>query len=220
MLTIHHLNNSRSQRILWLLEELGVDYHLETYQRDPKTGLAPAQMKAIHPLGRSPVLTTESGSLAESGAIVEFIINNYGEGRFQPPEDSSLRQQYWFWLHFAEGTLMPPRVATLVFSKAKEKMPWLLKPLASKILDGITDAYYGPNLKESLAYTESYLNNHEWFAGPDITGADIQMSFPLETLVATGQASKYPAISEWVKKVHGRPAYKRALEKGGRYDYA
>ncbi|MBU3023683.1 glutathione S-transferase family protein [Aestuariibacter sp. A3R04] len=220
MLTVHHLNNSRSQRILWLLEELGVEYHLETYQRDPKTGLAPAQMKAIHPLGRSPVLTTDTGSLAESGAIVEFIINSYGEGRFQPADDSLLRQQYWFWLHFAEGSLMPPRVAALVFSKAKDKMPWLLRPLASKILDGITEAYYGPNLKESMKYTESYLKNHEWFAGTEPTGADVQMIFPLETLVSMGRADAYPAVAKWVEKVHARPAYQRALEKGGRYDYA
>lgn len=220
MLTLHHLNNSRSQRILWLLEELGVDYQLETYQRDAKTNLAPAEMKAVHPLGRSPVLTTDNGALAESGAIIEYIIQHYGNGTFKPAPDSSAYQQYLFWLHFAEGSLMPPRVAALVFSKAKQKVPLLLRPLAAKILDGITDAYYGPNLKVSMKYTESYLKNHEWFAGESISGADIQMSFPLESLVALGHAKDYPATTDYVKRFQARPAYQRALEKGGRYDYA
>ncbi|MBU2980066.1 glutathione S-transferase [Alteromonas sp. C1M14] len=220
MITVHHLNNSRSQRILWLLEELGVDYRLETYQRDPQTGLAPAQMKAIHPLGRSPVLTTEFGALAESGAIVSYLVKRYGNDKFQVPTDTQLYLQYEFWLHFAEGSLMPPRVASLVFSRAKDKVPMLLKPLAGKILDGIADAYYRPNLAQSLKYTESYLANHEWFAGAEPTGADVQMLFPLETLVAGGDGSDYPAICAYVNRIHRRPAYIRALEKGGQYDYA
>lgn len=220
MLTIHHLNNSRSQRLLWLLEELNVEYKLEKYQRDAKTGLAPVELKAVHPLGRSPVLTTENVSLAESGAIVEYVVRHYGNGAFAVPEEESSYQQFLFWLHFAEGSLMPPRVAMLVFSKAKQKVPALLRPLAKKILDGIMDAYYKPNLIQSLKFTESHLQNHAWFAGTEPTGADVQMLFPLETLVAMGQADDYPAIKAWVKKIHDRPAYQRALEKGGEYDYA
>lgn len=220
MITLHHLNNSRSQRILWLLEELGVDYQLETYQRDGETGLAPTQMKTIHPLGRSPVLTTEAGALAESGAIVAYLVKYYGNGKFQPPADRRLYQQYEFWLHFAEGSLMPPRVAGLVFDKAKEKVPLLLKPLARKILDGISNAYYRPNFMQSIRYTENYLANHEWFAGTEPTGADVQMLFPLETMVARGNVNDFPAICAYVNKIHRRPAYVRALEKGGHYDYA
>ncbi|QJR81195.1 glutathione S-transferase [Alteromonas pelagimontana] len=220
MLTLHHLNNSRSQRILWLLEELGVEYHLEIYQRDSQTNLAPPELRAVHPLGRSPVLTTDHGALAESGAIVEYIISRYATTDFVKPDDEQLYQQYLFWLHFAEGSLMPPMVARLVLSKAKEKAPFLIKPIAGKFADAIVHAYYGPNLERSLRYVESYLSSHDWFAGPRPTGADVQMLFPLETLVARGGAKNYPAITKWVKYVHDRPAYQRALEKGGKYDYA
>jgi len=220
VLTIHHLNNSRSQRILWLLEELGVEYHLEKYQRDAKTGLAPAEMKAVHPLGRSPVLTTDTTTLAESGAIIEFIVRHYGKDSFAKPSNEQSLQQYDFWMHFSEGSLMPAKVALMVFSKAEEKVPGLIRPMVRKLLGEIANAYYRPNLKQSLKYTESHLQNHAWFAGSEPTGADVQMIFPLEAMVATGKAADYPAIKAYVEKVHQRPAYQRALEKGGKYDYA
>ncbi len=222
MLTLHHLNNSRSQRVLWLLEELGVEYKLETYQRDKKTNLAPPELKAIHPLGRSPVLGTENGVIAESGAIIEYLIRHHANESFTPPDDASMHQQYLFWLHFAEGSLMPPLVANLVLEKAREKAskPFFVKPIANKLIDGILDAYYRPNLEQSLRYVESYLSSHDWFAGNAPTGADVQMIFPLESLVASGRASNLAAITAWVKKVHDRPAYQRALEKGGEYAYA
>lgn len=222
MLTLHHLNNSRSQRILWLLEELEVDYHLERYQRDSKTNLAPPSLTAVHPLGRSPVVTTDTGALAESGAIIAYLIEHFAKDKFVPPADMAAHQQYLFWLHFAEGSLMPPMVARLVLEKARQKAskPFFIKPIANKLIDGIIDAYYGPNLEQSLRYVESYLASNEWFAGDEPTGADIQMSFPLETLVARGSADNLAAIKAYVKRIHARPAYQRALEKGGEYDYA
>lgn len=222
MLTLHHLNNSRSQRILWLLEELGADYTLELYQRDPVTKLAPAELKAVHPLGRSPVLSTPAGAMAESGAIIEYLVREYAKDHFAPPEDAAAYQQYLFWLHFAEGSLMPPMVARLVLEKARAKAskPFFVKPIANKLIDGILDAYYRPNLDKSLRYVESYLAAHDWFAGDAPTGADVQMLFPLESLVASGRADNLAAISSYVKRIHARPAYQRALEKGGQYDYA
>jgi len=220
MLTLHHLNNSRSQRILWLLEELGVDYALEKYQRNPKTNLAPKELKAVHPLGRSPVLTTDDVTLAESGAIVSYLVSRYAKDQFSVPQDVAAYQEYLFWLHFAEGSLMPPLVATLVLRKARQKSPWLIKPIVNKMVDGIMGAYYGPNLEQSLKYTERYLSSHDWFAGNGPTGADVQMIFPLESVVASGRADNLPAIRAYVKRIHDRPAYQRALEKGGEYAYA
>ncbi|AMJ93021.1 glutathione S-transferase [Alteromonas stellipolaris] len=222
MLTLHHLNNSRSQRILWLLEELGVDYNIEHYQRDSTTNLAPDSLRAVHPLGRSPVLTTPEGAIAESGAIVEYLVRKHGQTHFTSPESGESLQQYLFWLHFAEGSLMPPLVARLVLEKARQKgsKPFFIKPITNKLIDGILNAYYGPNLAQSLRYVESYLAHHTWFAGEQPTGADVQMIFPLESLVASGNAKDFPAIREYVKRVHARPAYKQALEKGGEYAYA
>ncbi|APE04511.1 MAG: glutathione S-transferase [Alteromonas sp.] len=222
MLTLHHLNNSRSQRILWLLEELGVDYKIEFYERDSTTNLAPDSLRAVHPLGRSPVLSTPHGAIAESGAIVEYLVRNHAESSFAAPKDEEALQQYWFWLHFAEGSLMPPLVANLVLEKARQKgsKPFFIKPITDKLVDGIINAYYGPNLAQSLRYVESYLANHTWFAGDEPTGADVQMIFPLESLVASGRADDFAAIRGYVKRVHERPAYKRALEKGGEYAYA
>ena len=222
MLTLHHLNNSRSQRILWLLEELDIDYNIEHYQRDSTTNLAPESLRAVHPLGRSPVLTTPEGAIAESGAIVEYLVRKHGQTSFASPESGEHLQQYLFWLHFAEGSLMPPLVARLVLEKAREKgsKPFFIKPITNKLIDGILNAYYGPNLAQSLRYVESYLTHHTWFAGEQPTGADVQMIFPLESLVASGNAKDFPAIREYVKRVHARPAYKKALEKGGEYAYA
>jgi glutathione S-transferase len=222
MLTLHHLNNSRSQRILWLLEELGVEYTIEFYERDSVTNLAPDALRAVHPLGRSPVLTTPHGSIAESGAIVEYLVNQHASQAFKVPTDAEALQQYWFWMHFAEGSLMPPLVANLVLEKARQKgsKPFFIKPITDKLVDGILNAYYGPNLAQSLRYIETYLANNNWFAGDEPTGADVQMIFPLESLVASGRAKDFTAIQAFVKRVHARSAYQSALEKGGEYAYA
>lgn len=222
MVTLHHLNNSRSQRILWLLEELDVDYDIKHYERDSETNLAPAALRAVHPLGRAPILTHGDVVIPESGAIVDYLVQHYGKETFSPPADSKAYQEYLFWLHFAEGSLMPPLVAKMILEKARLKAakPFFVKPIADKIIDGIINAYYGPNLNQSLAYIEAYLEQNKWFAGESPTAADVQMIFPLEALVASGKADSLPAISAYVARVHARPAYQRALEKGGDYAYA
>ncbi len=168
------------------------------------------------------MLTTPHGAIAESGAIVEYLINTHASESFKAPSDAESLQQYWFWMHFAEGSLMPPLVANLVLEKARQKgsKPFFIKPITDKLVDGILNAYYGPNLAQSLRYVESYLAKNTWFAGDEPTGADVQMIFPLESLVASGRAKEFAAIQAFVKRVHARPAYKAALEKGGEYAYA
>lgn len=221
MLTLHHLNNSRSQRVLWLLEELGCDYTVKHYQRDAITNLAPEALKAVHPLGRSPVLSTPNGELAETGAIIEYLVHHHAIGHFAKPTDEKALQDYWFWLHFAEGSLMPPLVANLVLNKARMKVNSVfIKPIVNRLIDGIINAYYGPNLKTSLAYVEAYLSQREWFAGDKPTGADVQMIFPLESLVAAGKAKDLPAITAYVARVQAREAYQSGLMKGPDYAYA
>lgn len=221
MLVLHHLNNSRSQRILWLLEELGVEYQLQKYQRDPVTNLAPESLKSVHPLGRAPVLCCPQGDLAESAAIIDYLVDAFAVQDLAPPQDGVALQQYRFWMHFAEGSLMPAMVASMVLSKAREKAsPFFIKPIVNKMVQGIMQAYYGPNLKQSLDYVERHLEQHDWFVDNRLTGADVQMSFPLEALVARRQASDYPAITAYVRRIHQRPAYQQALVQGGPYAYA
>ncbi len=220
-LIVHHLNNSRSQRVLWLLEELGVNYTIEHYQRDGKTNLAPESLKAVHSLGRSPVITHNGHTLAESGAIIEYIIGEFGTHLKPGSDNPGALNEYQFWMHFAEGSLMPPLVASLVMGKAKDKAkPFFMKPVVGKVVDAITEAYYGPNLKRSLEYVNEHLSNHEWFAGEALSGADFQMSFPLEAMRGRIGGGLYPAIDAWVKKIHGRDAYQRGVKKGGEYAYA
>ncbi|MFT2091788.1 glutathione S-transferase [Paraglaciecola sp. 2405UD69-4] len=224
MITLHHLNNSRSQRILWLLEELKLDYKIETYQRDKETNLAPESLKLIHPLGKSPIITDGDTSIAESGAIIEYLISRYGEQSAEltkTTENTPSHWQYVYWLHFAEGTLMPPLVAKLVLDKTREKAkPWFVKIIANKIVDKIMAAYYGPIIKGNMQFIEQHLAKNEWFAGNELTGADVQMSFPLEAAVARGAATDLPNVKRFVTAIHGRAAYQKALVKGGQYDYA
>ncbi|TPV54310.1 glutathione S-transferase [Aestuariibacter sp. GS-14] len=218
-IVLHHLNNSRSQRILWLLEEMGVAYTVKHYQRDAKTNLAPAELKQVHALGRSPVLTDGTLVLAESGAIIEYLTETYAP-QLKPSSPEALIQ-YRFWLHFAEGSLMPPLVARLVLGKAREKAgPIFIKPIVNKLVDGIIAAYYGPNLEQSLQYVNAHLANNEWFAGDALSGADFQMSFPLEAMQGRVGKGLYPHIDAFVQKIHAREAYQRGLEKGGKYAYA
>ncbi|WP_343858964.1 glutathione S-transferase [Aliiglaciecola litoralis] len=220
MIVVHHLNNSRSQRILWLLEELGVDYEIKHYKRDAKTNLAPKTLKLIHPLGKSPVITDGDVTVAESGAIIEYLITTYG-AQFQPEPQTQASRQTSYWLHFAEGTLMPPLVAKLVLDKVRSKAsPFFVKMIASKIVDKVMASYYSPIIETNMSYINTHLQNNEWFAGDKLTGADFQMSFPLEASVARGAGKQYPAIAAFVQKVHQREAYKRALNKGGDYDFA
>ncbi|WJG09635.1 glutathione S-transferase [Aliiglaciecola sp. LCG003] len=220
MIVVHHLNNSRSQRVLWLLEELNLEYEIKHYQRDPQTNLAPNTLKLVHPLGKSPVITDGDITVAESGAIIEYLIETYGE-QLKPAANSESRRQYTYWLHFAEGSLMPPMVAKLVLDKVRAKAsPFFIKIVAGKIVDKVMQSYYSPIIQNNMSFVNSHLENNSWFAGEQLSGADFQMSFPLEASVARGVGKDFPAIERFVKQVHEREAYKRALSKGGDYDYA
>ena len=217
MLTVHHLNNSRSQRVLWLLEELGVPYEIVRYQRLP-TMLAPPELRAIHPLGKSPVITDRGNTIAESGAIIEYIVSTYGEGRLIPPAGTPERMRFTYWLHYAEGSAMPPLLLKLIFGFMPKRAPALMRPLVRAISNKALETMVNPQLKTHMAFWESELSTSEWFAGPEFTAADIQMSFPLEA--ASGRAGLrqgHPKAIAWLDRIHARPAYQRALEKGGPY---
>lgn len=217
MLTVHHLNNSRSQRVLWLLEELGVPYEIVRYQRQPNM-LAPKELRAIHPLGKSPVITDNGNTVAESGAIVEYIVGAYGGGRLIPPDQTPERLRYVYWLHYAEGSAMPPLLLKLIFGLLPKRAPFLIRPIAQAISSRALATLVTPQLKTHMAFWEAELSGRPWFAGADFTAADIQMSFPLEAAAARGGlAHGHPHAMAWLAKIHARPAYQRALEKGGPY---
>jgi glutathione S-transferase len=218
MITVHHLNNSRSQRILWLLEELGLEYEVKRYQRNPQTMLAPPELRAVHPLGKSPVITDGDTTLAESGAIVEYLADRHGAGKLAPAFGSPERVRYLYWLHFAEGTAQPPMLLKLLFDRIKSKAPLLVRPIARAIADKALGAYVLPNIQRNLDFMESELGKHEWFAGAQFSAADIQMSFPLEAYRARGGLDeKRPRLMAFLEKIHARPAYRRAIERGGEY---
>ena len=220
MIVVHHLNNSRSQRVIWLLEELGVDYEIKRYQRDPKTMLAPKSLLKIHPLGKSPVITDGDITVAESGAIIEYLIDRYDvEHKLVPAAGTPTRLRYTYWLHFAEGSAMSPLLMKLVFNHIeKAPMPFFAKPIAKAISKKTKESFIEPQIKAHLDYIESELEKSTWFAGGRLTGADIQMSFPLEAAAARGGLDEsYPKIIAFIKRIHARAGYKRALERGGEY---
>ncbi|MFM0526862.1 glutathione S-transferase [Paraburkholderia strydomiana] len=217
MLTVHHLNNSRSQRVLWLLEELGVPYEVKRYERDPKTMLAPPELRAVHPLGKSPVITDDGQTIAESGAIVEYLVEKYGQGRFAPAQGTSERLRYTYWLHYAEGSAMPPLLLKLIAGRiASAPMPFFAKPIARKIAATLQTGFVDPQLKLHFGYIEKELTKSPWFAGNEFTAADVQMSFPLEAATAR-DGMAWPAVTAFLQRIHARPAYQRALERGGEY---
>ena len=222
MLLIHHLNNSRSQRVLWLLEELAVPYDICHHQRDAKTMLAPPALLAVHPLGKSPVLVDGDTTVAETGAIVEYILERFGNGRMQPAPGTPEAQRHRYWLHFAEGSAMPPLLFKLVFDEvAKAPMPFFVKPIAKAISQKVLAALVWPNLRRQFDFIEAELGKSNWLAGDALSGADIMMSFPLEAAVArAGLDARHPRMLDFVKRVHARPAYQRALQRGGPYDFA
>lgn len=221
MIVVHHLNNSRSQRVLWLLEELGVPYEIQRYQRDAKTMLAPPELKKVHPLGKSPVITDDGRTIAESGLIIEYIVERYGDGKLAPPPDSGERLRYRYWMHYAEGSAMPPLLLKLVFDRIESgPMPFFIKPVAKAIARQVKQTFITPQLQLHLDYLEGELSRSEWFAGSEFTAADIQMSFPLEAAAMRGGLDQSrPRLYAFLQKIHSRPAYKRALERGGRYDF-
>ncbi|WP_305821717.1 glutathione S-transferase [Massilia brevitalea] len=222
MITVHHLNNSRSQRILWLLEELGLEYEIKKYQRDPKTMLAPPELKAVHPLGKSPVITDDGTVVAESGAIVEYLVERYGNGRLVPAAGTPEKLKYTYFLHFAEGSAMSPLLMKLVFDRIENgPMPFFVKPVARGIARKVKEGFVNPNIQAQLDYLESELKARPWFAGSEFSAADIQMSFALEAAASRGGlGAQYPQLSGFLQRIHARPAYARALERGGKYDYA
>ncbi len=214
MITVHHLENSRSQRILWLLEELNLPYELKVYKRDKETLLAPPELKAIHPLGKSPVITDGKRVIAESAFIISYLVDKYGEGKLKPRnEDDLLRYQYW--LHYAEGSMMTPLLMELIFSRVESSpMPFFVKPIAKRIAQTVRSSWIKPQLKLHLNFVEGELKKSEWFAGAEFTAADIMMSYPLEAASSIGPLGR-PKLDEFVKKVLERPAYKKAIERGG-----
>ncbi len=222
MLTVHHLNNSRSQRVLWLLEELGLEYEIKHYQRDAKTMLAPPELRAVHPLGKSPVLTDGKTVVAESGAIVEYLVERHGGGRMVPARSSPDHLRYVYFLHYAEGSAMPPLLLKLIFDKiGSTPVPFFVKPIIKGIVGKVSAGFISPQLKLHLDFLESELSARPWFAGDDFSAADIQMSFPIEAAAQrAGVDASRPRLMDFLQRIHSRPAYRRALERGGPYDFA
>jgi glutathione S-transferase len=225
MIVVHHLNNSRSQRVLWLLEELGVPYEVKRYERNAQTMLAPPELLAVHPLGKSPIITDDGitdgdKTVAETGAIVEYLVETYGQGRLVPAAGTPERLRWTYWLHYAEGSAMTPLLLKLVFTALPARAPGLLKGLVKAIAAKAQSGFVDPQLKSHIDYWDAELAKSAWFAGPDFTAADIMMSFPLEAGAARAGAASRPRVKAFLDRIHARPAYRRALERGGPYDYA
>ena len=220
MLTVHHLNNSRSQRVLWLLEELELPYEIKYYQRNPKTQLAPPELRAVHPLGKSPVVTDEGATIAETGAIIEYIVEKSG-GRLRPAAGTPERLRWTYWLHYSEGSLMPPLLMRLIFSLLPSRSPALMRGIVRAIASRTQQGYIEPQLKTHFDFVETELGRSTWFAGEDFSAADVMMSFPLEAAGVRANAFAGRArMKAFVERIHARPAYRKALEKGGPYNYA
>ena len=207
MIIVHHLNNSRSQRILWLLEELAIPYELKCYQRDPKTNLAPPELKAINALGKSPVMEDGAQKLIESSAIIDYLIRRHGDGRLQPDPSTPTYDEYVQWLHFAEGSAMLPLMLNLYVGRLGEAGAPLHPRINSEV------ANY-------LSYLDTALSQSDYLLGNELSAADIQMSFIGEIARAQGKLGDYPHIMAWIERFQARPAYQAALKKGGKYDFA
>ncbi|MGB3551713.1 MAG: glutathione S-transferase [Candidatus Binatus sp.] len=206
MIVVHHLNDSRSQRILWLLEELGLPYEIKRYQRDAQTRLAPPELKKVHPLGKSPVITDGNRTIIESGAIIDYVIRRQGGGRLQPAPDSPAYDEYVQWMHYAEGSAMLPLMLNLYVTRLGEAGAPLTPRIESEIAN-------------HLGYIDGALKGRQFLVGDTLTGADIQMSFVGEIAGAFGKRAQYPNLDAWIKRLHERPAYKKALERGGAYSF-
>jgi glutathione S-transferase len=220
MIVVHHLNNSRSQRVLWLLEELGLAYEIVRYQRDAKTMLAPAELRAIHPLGKSPVIVDAGVTVAESGAILEYLLERYGNGRLVPPAGTPDKLRWTYFMHYAEGSAMTPLLMKLVFDRVESApAPFFVKPIAKAIAAKVKNTYILPQITQHLDYLEAELRQRDWFAGAEFSAADVQMSFPLEAASTRGGLThSRPRLTDFLQRIHARPAYQRALERGGPYE--
>jgi glutathione S-transferase len=218
MIRVHHLNHSRSQRVLWLLEELGAPYEIVRYERDRKTMLAPPELKKVHPLGKSPVVVDGPLVLAESGAIIETLVERHGP-QLRPDPGTPEFLRYRYWLHYAEGSLMPPLLLKLVFDEIEKKSPLLVRPVAKGISAQVKKLLITPNLRQHLDFLEAELAEGPWFAGKAFSAADVQMSFPIEAAAArAGLDARRPRLMAWLERIHNRPAYRRALDKGGPFE--
>lgn len=221
MIIVHHLADSRSQRVLWLLEELGLAYEVRRYERDPRTRLAPPELRAIHPLGKSPVIQDGQVVVAETGAIVDYLLETHGDGRLKPPAGAEDARRFTYWLHYAEGSAMPPLLLKLVFSLLPARAPGLLRPLVKAVAAKAQAGFVDPQLRTHVAFWEAELGRRAWFAGEDFTAADIMMSFPVETGATRAfDRAAHPNLDRFLNAIHARPAYRRALERGGAYAYA
>lgn len=221
MITVHHLNDSRSQRVLWLLEELGLPYEVKRYQRDAKTMLAPPELKAIHPLGKSPVVDDGDVRVAETGAVVEYLLETHAGSGLRPAQGTPEGRRFTYWLHYAEGSAMTPLLLKLIFSQIPKRVPLLVRPVANGIARGMNARLIDPQLAAHTAYWEAELAGSEWFAGDAFSAADIMMSFPVEAAGSrVGYGADKPRLKAFLARIHARPAWQRALERGGPYSYA
>lgn len=216
MITVHHLDNSRSHRVLWLLEELGVPYEIKQYKREGSLR-APATLRQVHPLGKSPTITDGAETLAESGAILEYLVERHGQGRLAPAPGTPEHLRYRYWMHYAEGSLMLPLVLMLIFRQMpKQPMPMLARPVVRTLANTVIETFVQPQIDSHLSYVEGELAKTSWFAGGEFTAADIQMSFPLEAAAARGGlAADRPKAWAYLQRIRERPAYQRAIERGG-----
>lgn len=218
MIEVHHLNNSRSQRVLWLLEELGREYEIVKYERDRETLLAPPELRRIHPLGKSPVIRDDGHTIAESGTIIEYLVDRYGDGRLRPPRGTDAYLRYLYWMHYAEGSAMPPLLLKLVFTRMpKARVPGMLRPVVRAIAQRAQRTFIDPQVATHLRYWDDELGAHEWFAGAEFTAADIQMSFPAEAAASRAGIELGRNVKRFLERIHTRPAYQRALQVGGAY---
>jgi glutathione S-transferase len=217
MITVHHLNNSRSQRVLWLLEELGLPYEIKHYQRNATTNLAPPELLQVHPLGKSPVITDGDATVAETGAVIEYLVDK-ADGRLRPSRGTPEHRRYVYWLHFAEGTAMSPLLMTLLMGRIRKSGPFFVRPIMRRVADTVLDAFVRPNIKRQLSFMETELQSRPWFTGEEFSAADVQMSFPLEVAAARGGLdASYPKLNDFLARIHARPSYQSALKRGGPY---
>jgi len=216
VITVHHLELSRSHRVLWLLEELALPYTMVRYARDPKTMLAPPTLSAVHPLGKAPVVIDGDRTIAESAVILEELAERHGNGRLLPERDHPDFARCRYFMHYAEGSLMPPLLVKLLCARVKDApLPFFVKPIARKIADGVGELFVEPNLRRHAAFLETELTDRTWFCGDELTIADIQLSYPIEALVSRVPEHAGPRLRALMQRMRARPAYQRALAKGG-----
>lgn len=214
MITLHHLNNSRSQRIVWMLELLKLDYEIKVYQRDAKTNLAPNSLRQIHPLGTAPIITHEDNTIIESGAICEYLSLQANDTQLMPPKDSPEYMDVQFWSHYAEGSFVPPLVTAMVLNKGKEKAsPFPIKFIIGKFVDAVMNAYFGMAISRNIAFVEKHLEGRQWLVGDKPTIADVQMSFALDAMHKAGRLSNSPNMQAYVKRLDADHAYLTAMHK-------